>query len=202
MMDLGSEENHPLVQLSLQSEDGAGGYSSTPSQPGHYDELVLQNVPPGHYFVRLQAMRGYVASASYAGVDLLQQPLVVGANGTASPIDVAVRDDNPQVSGTVTSGVTPLPPQIFLILLPTDGAAQFSTSYAGADGKFTVRNLAPGSYRVLALPFRQFQIPYRDPEVMRRYDGKGTTFTASPGQVLSIEVPFLDDANLTDIEGK
>lgn len=194
------EGTAPLVQLSLQSEDNTGSYGGTPSQPGHNDELVLQNVPPGHYSVEMQAMRGYVASASCAGIDLLQQPLVVGAGGLTSPIEVVVRDDNPQVSGVVTSGGDPLPQQVFLVLLlRTDVIGQFTMSYAGSDGKFTEHNLAPGGYRALALPSSQFQLTYRDPETMHRFDGKGVTFSAGAGQVLNIEVPLVTDADLTDM---
>jgi hypothetical protein len=182
----------------LQAVDGNGAYMSVPAQPGRNDELMLQNIPPGRYFVHPQAYRGYVASLSCGGTDLLLQPLVVGADGGTSPIEAVVRDDNPKVSGTVNFGGAPLSQQTYIVFLPTDAPAQFTASFAGPDGKFSVPTLTPGSYRVLALPTLVPQLPYRDPEWMRRLDGKGATFTANPGQTLQIDVPLVDDADVED----
>jgi len=195
---LDRQQAAPILQLMLQAVEGNGGYMSVPSQSGHNDELMLQNVPPGLYFVRPRAYRGYVASLTCGGVDLLRQPLVVGAGGVASPIEAVVRDDNPKLSGTVTFGGEPPPQQVFILLLPTDAPAQFAQSFAGPDGKFTVPNLTPGSYRVLALPALRRQLPYHDAEWMRRLGGKGSTFTANPGQTLQIDTPLIDDADLED----
>jgi hypothetical protein len=183
----------PLVQLLLRAESAGPAYASSNNQTGSADELTLQNVPPGSYSVRTQPLRGYVASISSGGVDLLQQPLVVSAGGTAAPIDITLRDDSATLTGTVTAGNGPLPPQSYILILPTDPSAQISYGVAGPDGKFTVPNLVPGSYRVFALRGQFRLLPYRDAEAMRPYDGKGTTITATPGQQLSADVPLLDD---------
>jgi hypothetical protein len=187
----------PLVQLLLQSEDGIG-YATTPVRHGSSDDLVLQNVTPGTYFVRAQVFRGYAASVTSGGVDLLQQPLIVSAAGTAEPIDVTLRDDSARLTGSVTSGSnSPLQPT-FILLLPTDTTAQYVQGFAGPDGKFTIPSLVPGNYRVFAIRNMREQIPYRDPESMREYDGKGSTFTAAPGQQIQMDVPLLDAADVED----
>jgi hypothetical protein len=173
----------PLVQLLLRSEDSAGGYSGNSNLAPNSDEVVLQNIQPGSYFVHPQSFRGYVASMTSGGVDLLQHPLVITSAGTADPIDVTLRDDTATLTGTVTTA-SDQPPQ----------NARFSRSFAGPDGKFTVTNLVPGSYRVLAFRSMQRQIPYRDPEAMHQYDGKGSTITAAPGQQVTVAVSLLDDA--------
>jgi len=196
---LNAQQSAPVLQLILRDVERNGGYMSVPGQTGHNDELMVPNVPPGRYFVHPQVYRGgYVASLTCGGVDLLRQPLVVGSSGGTSPIDAVVRDDNPKLSGTVTSAGGPLPQQMFIMFLPTDSPAQFTQSYAGPDGKFTVPNLAPGSYRVLALAAVRRQLPYNDAEWMRRLDGKGSTLTANPGQTLQIDTPLIDDADMED----
>jgi hypothetical protein len=188
----------PQVQLLLRAADGSIGFGVNASQPGPDGDLMLQNAQPGRYFVYAQSFRGYVASITSDGVDLMQQPLVVNAGGTAPPIDITLRDDSATITGTVTSSSGPLPRQSFILLLPTDATAQFTQSFAGPDGKFTVPNLAPGSYRAFAFRSNRMrqQIPYRDAEAMRQYDGKGVTITASPDQQVQLDVPLLDEAEV------
>ena len=73
------------------------------------DALVIEGAPAGSYWVRINSSRGYPASIRSGNLDLQHQPLVVGAGGTASPIEITMRDDTAEISGTV-EGVTPPAP--------------------------------------------------------------------------------------------
>ena len=73
------------------------------------DALVIEDAPAGSYWVRVNSSRGYPASIRSGNLDLQHQPLVVGAGGTASPIEITMRDDTAEISGTV-EGVTPPAP--------------------------------------------------------------------------------------------
>jgi hypothetical protein len=64
------------------------------------DSMVIENVAPGRYWLRLSSSRGYVASATMAGVDLLHEPLVVGS-GSNMTVEVEMRDDVGEIDGTV-----------------------------------------------------------------------------------------------------
>ena len=182
-----------LLQLLLRSEDGGGGYIGI-SHPSPSGDLIIENVLPGHYFVHEQPFRGYVASMTSSGVDLLEYPLIVNPSGAPDPIDVTLRDDTAALNGTVNPGDVPLPPMSFIALVPTDSSGHFAQATAGPDGKFTAENLAPGSYRVFASRAQVLQLPYREPEAMHRYDGKGTTITVAAGESPQIDVPLLDEA--------
>ena len=46
--------------------------------------MVIENLAPGRYRLRLSTTRGYVASATMNGIDLLHEPLVV-APGSTNP---------------------------------------------------------------------------------------------------------------------
>jgi hypothetical protein len=188
----------PPVQLLLRpTEGGVGGFTGI-SRPDQNGNLVLENVQPGRYQVHAQPMRGYVASMTSGTTNLFQQPLSISSNGTADPIDVTLRDDGATLTGTVKTTSDPLPQRYFIFLLPTDGAAQFSQGFAGSDGKFTMSNVAPGSYRVIALQTPNIQIPYRDAEAMRHLDGKGSIISVSPGQSLTVDVTLLNEAEVED----
>jgi hypothetical protein len=73
------------------------------------DALVIEGAPAGSYWVRINSSRGYPASIRSGNLDLQHQPLVVAAGGTASPIEITMRDDTAEISGTV-EGITPPAP--------------------------------------------------------------------------------------------
>ena len=181
------------VQVSLRSEDNQGGYSST--RQNATGDLVIENVRPGRYFVVIQPFRGYVASATRGGIDLLQHQMIVGPGGGGEPIEITLRDDTANVTGTVNYGGGPAQ-QSFILLLPTDDSGRFTLSYSGPDGKFTAI-VAPGAYRVLA--FRTNgpppQIAWHDAETMHRYDHQGATITVTAGQTQTVDLRSLDEAD-------
>lgn len=181
-----------LLQLLLRSEDGSGGYIGV-SHPSPSGDLIMDNVQPGRYIVHEQPFRGYVASMISSGVDLLEHPLIVNPSGAPDPIDVTLRDDTATLNGTVNPGDGPLPQMSFIALFPTDSSGHFAQAFAGPNGKFTAENVAPGTYRVFAFRGQVLQLPYREAEAMRRYDGKGPTVTITAGESPQIDVPLLDE---------
>src|SRR6185312_7853795 len=98
----------PALQLLLRSEDSNNGYNSV-SHPSTNDDLITENIQPGRYFVHDQPFRGYVASMTSGGVDLLERPLIVNPSGAPDPIDITLRDDTASLTGTVNPGDGPLP---------------------------------------------------------------------------------------------
>ncbi|MFZ0814041.1 MAG: carboxypeptidase-like regulatory domain-containing protein, partial [Candidatus Sulfotelmatobacter sp.] len=91
------------INISAVSMDDFGAQRSgsirQPMGPND-DLLVLENLAPGRYWLRLHAARGYVASATMGGVDLLREPLVVVPGANAS-IDITMRDDSAELEGTL-----------------------------------------------------------------------------------------------------
>jgi len=69
------------------------------------DALEVPGVAAGSYWVRVQSSRGYVASIRSGNLDLEHQPIYVGVGGAPSPIEITMRDDTAEISGTV-EGVT------------------------------------------------------------------------------------------------
>lgn len=189
----GEQASVPVnTRVSLRDDDFGMGFAQGGSGPGHEDEFTLQNVRSGQYHVEVYPSHGYVAALTSGGTDLLREPLVVSASGTAPEIEVTLRDDGATVTGRVNAGDDPVPSRSFVELIPDGDDGQFATSFAGADGKFTFQNVPPGTYRLLATTERALQIPYRDPEAMRGYDGKGSTITVSAGQSMSSDAPLVD----------
>jgi hypothetical protein len=177
------------LSISLEPADDfgqtRGGSLRMPSGPQD-DSLVIDNVQPGRYWVQIGSVRGYAASVTSGGTDLLHEPLVVGQGGASSPIDVTMRDDAAELEGTVEDAMSaPGPPMpyafVYCIPLP-DGAGQFAVGNVSADGKFTLSGIAPGAYRVLAFRGQPADLEYRNQEAMRAHETKGHVIRLVGGQ--------------------
>lgn len=195
----------PRVYLhaSLESMDefrqrGAG---MRPPNRENDESLVLENVIPGRYWLRLSTGRGYVASARMGDIDLLRQPLVVTA-GLSAPIEIEMRDDTAEIDGSVTN--LPSSPAgagsqssdwsawIYCVPLP-ESPGEFRDLVASQDGHFNYAMMAPGAYRILAFARPQNHLPYRDAEAMKAYETKGLVVHLSAGQKLNLQVPLIRD---------
>jgi hypothetical protein len=180
------------------------------------DALVIEGAPAGSYWVRINSSRGYPASIRTGNLDLLHQPLVVAAGGTASPIEITMRDDTAEISGTV-EGITP-PAQgpvntggasgdargwtfyaplggqaaahIYCIPL-ADSSGQLTEIWVSPDGSFVSQGLAPGAYRLLAFDREQHELEYRNPEALRTYDSKGPVVRVVGGQKEHVQLQLI-----------
>jgi hypothetical protein len=185
------------------SERGANPRS--PSSPED-DSIVLDDVEPGRYWVRVESSRGFAASITSGGVDLLDHPLVVGL-GASAAIELTMRDDGAQIDGTVEGAATalagpgvsmgrlssPLPrtsPYVYCVPL-ADSTGQFREIWVSPEGRFTSTQLAPGSYRFLAFDRPRPELEYRNPEAMRAYDAKGVVVRLMPGQKEHFELHLI-----------
>jgi hypothetical protein len=188
------------LNVNLESVDDLerqnGGSLRNPTGPDD-DSLVLENVAPGRYWVRPQPNHGYVVSATMGGVDLLREPLTV-APASRIPIEIKMRDDTGEIDGTVL-GMAAAPgtdeaegssaPHAWVACVPLpESPGQFQQLRVSSDGKFNAATIVPGTYRVLAFATAQPDLPYRDPEAMRAYDGKGQVVHVSAGEKANVQL--------------
>ena len=179
------------------------GQSIAPPAGPDDDTLIIPDVEPGRYRLRLSSGRGYVASATAGGVDLLQEPLVVGP-GTTPTVDIHLRDDFAEIDGSITNmravlDAAPNPgfsgpwksPAFIYFVPQSGGTGQYQQTSADPEGKFEMRNLAPGKYLVLAFEKSQRDLPFRDVEAMRNYEPKGQTVRLVSGQKEKLELQII-----------
>ena len=190
----------PLADL-----DFPGGRSIRPPTGPDDDSLVIDDVAPGRYRLRLFASRGYAASATAGGVDLLQEPLVV-SSASSITVEVRLRDDFAEVDGSISNmgtafrgsaqpGVSGPWRSAFIYFVPQPGATgQFQQIGTDDEGKFGGANVAPGKYLVLAFDKPQNDLPWRDADAMRAYEAKGRTVQLVPGQKVKLELQIVSGA--------
>jgi hypothetical protein len=156
----GKEGLNPGLNLNLVNVDSlTGDMGGLQPAKGASDSnlFVIQNIPPGSYWVQTTAFEGYIASIISGGVDLTRQPLVIGPGDTTSPIDITLRNDGGQISGLVslpqaTSAANPGETTIVYVYaipqFPTTSPATISQQQLASS--FTIGNLTPGAYKVAA----------------------------------------------------
>jgi hypothetical protein len=83
------------------------------------------------------------------------------------------------LTGSARDGGHPAQAYIYLISLPPSIANPPST-ISRPDGTYTLTNLLPGNYRIVASVYPE-QIPYRDPEALKPWLLRGRPITLFPG---------------------
>jgi hypothetical protein len=176
-----------------------GGGIVRPPDNSDEDSIVIQNILPGRYWLRLNTGRGYVASATVGGIDLLHQPFDVGAASNV-PIEVTLRDDTASLEGTV-AGTTSQSAmaaasgtqQAWVYCVPIgESSGRFQGPFV-TEGKFHLSAIPPGTYRVMAFASQRPDIPYRDPEAMRAYDTMGQVIQLAASQSVSVQLQIIPD---------
>lgn len=183
-------DGNSYFNVVLRPTDARRSFPGVGSQPAGRDEFPIENVLPGSYLVSVQCSTGYASAVTSGGADLLREPLVVGPNGSADPIEITVRDDSGTVSGSVAAANGTPPARSYLYLVPMDGTGHFAQAFAGSSHTFTLQNVPPGNYRLLASISPRRQIAWRDPSALETLNGQGVSITVAPGATVQQDVPL------------
>jgi hypothetical protein len=193
------------LQITLLPDEQFGLSAPVSLRPpaGPDDEsLVIENVLPGRYRVSVNTSVGYVSSITSGSTDLLHQPLVVGMSASVSPFEITVRDDGVELDGTVYSSSAPLDrstansastqPLGIVCLAPLDSMdTRCRTVWASADGTFSFQQLAPGSYRALAMDRALPRIDWLSDEILAQYESKIQVVRVAHDQKERIRLPLI-----------
>ena len=144
-----------------------------PPEQGH---LVLNNLDPGSYRVRISTFGDfYVSSASLAGTNLLTEPMVITGSNPSNPIEIVVRNDSAKIRATVRGVSGPAT----VLALPDRGedpqpivgmCEPRSTCYMA-------RSLAPGNYTIYAFD-RLDNVEYANRKALDSYSSKAAHLTS------------------------
>lgn len=191
-------ENEPLPVVMVlllakgQTSRGSSHYATTanrpPDAPSGTGSLAVAGVEPGTYDVNATVFRGssyYLESVTWGSTDLLHDPLVLEASGAVPPIDVVVRDGAAALSGTVLSGDQPASAAV--VVFPSDPRVPPGFAFSGPDGSFQLQNLAPGTYRVIALD-NYSSLDLENQSVLKNVASKAQEITLAPKQTASIHL--------------
>jgi hypothetical protein len=174
-----------------QSSGGRSHYSPLVNAPSDTTSgsppMLVAGVEPGIYDVNAAVYGSsyYLESVTWGSTDLLHDPLVLDSSGAVPPIDVLVREGAATVSGTVISGDQPTSAAV--VVLPPGQNLTPSFAFAGPDGAFQLQNLAPGTYRVMALD-NYASLDFENQGVLRSVSSKAQEVTLVPKQTVSLRL--------------
>jgi hypothetical protein len=202
-------DNNPGLNINLVSADGSpmnmGGHNlQRPVGSSDSNLFEMTDVVPGRSWVQTFASQGYVASISAGGVDLAREPLVIGPGGATAPIEIYLSNNGGQIKGTLNpsaqqnsasgtdDGQTSM---VFAYAIPQfPSSAQMQMSATQGSGTLMFGNLAPGTYRVVALD-KPEEIDMDDPAAMARWSAHGQLVTVEPGATASVQLDVFQTAD-------
>ena len=182
------------LPLTLASQAlGAYQASLPPIQLEPGGRFVLSGILPGLY--RLGSLSGQPLPGSRApiGAWWLKSLVVNGRDILDAPLDIrqgaddavaTFSDQASEISGTVTDAEGPATPDVSVVIFGADRASWFFNSRriaavrVSAGGRYAIRNLPPGDYRILATSDLE-QGEWFDPAALERLLPAAATITIS-----------------------
>jgi hypothetical protein len=138
--------------------------------------FVMSNVNPGEYDLVFSGLPAdaYVQEARYGGVDALRQSIAI--NGASSALlEIGVSTKSGQLTGIVTDRDRKPVPDVEAVLIPEGPLRRpdrYKTARTDATGRFLIRGIAPGNYRIYAWESIE-RFRYFDEEFVRQFEGIG-----------------------------
>jgi Carboxypeptidase regulatory-like domain len=182
----------PDAYLSVQliGADGIGGYSAVRVQSD--GRFAVERVEARDYRVRIVARGRFLAPESVrlganeyerrpfrVGPEMAEIPLEVVVNVAVGTLDVAVVDANQRpVSGTTVALVPELPRR--------NESSRYRSLTTDVNGRIHVEDVIPGDYRLFVEDVDP--AAWQDPDVLRRYEARGTRVTVAEGTPRSVTV--------------
>jgi hypothetical protein len=108
-------------------------------------------------------------------------------------LEIVIDDKAASLSGTVTDADQPTSGVVVAVTWPLPPAGLLSGAYPTAptrDGRFNLTGLAPGDYRVFALPGRESD-RLADPAILDRFLSRGETVHLDPSESRTLALKLL-----------
>ncbi|HUR19189.1 MAG TPA: carboxypeptidase-like regulatory domain-containing protein [Vicinamibacterales bacterium] len=133
------------------------------------------------------AVSWQLASSMAGGRDSLDFPLVIGAGTNVTDVVITFADKSTELTGTLQDAAGAATSDYSIIVFPSDQqywqpqSRRIQSVRPGTDGKFTVRNLPPGAYSVVAVTDVEPGEWY-DPEFLSQLAGAAMRVTLGAGE--------------------
>jgi hypothetical protein len=162
----------------------------------------FRDIPEGEYAFSLTFLPEtldsnlYVADIRASGRSVFDSGFVVGVD-PVDAMEIVVGTQAGCIVGRLRNtdsatraAVLIVAPEIFR----RNNASLYRELTLDGSDPFVIRGLAPGTYKVFAVPYPKGPLPYRSPEFMARYEHRALTITIEKGARLTgLQVPYLTD---------
>ncbi len=174
------------LAMQLSNQETGENFGSEIRDKGQFE---FEGIKPGRYTVALQGSGGYfLRKMLVTGAKLMGRTLEVGANSSVH-IAATVGRGVAQVDGVALRAGLPFAGAM-IVLVPRDAANNsplFRRDQSDSDGSFTLPNVVPGQYTVLALA-NGWELEWGNPAVLQPYLKGGEAVQITGDGKLQIEV--------------
>jgi hypothetical protein len=159
--------------------------------------FILRNIGMGEYQVKVRGLTSsyYIKEVRIGAADILGQTVSIHGPVTAT-LEVRASLNPGIIEGTVLDTQSKAVAGIAAILIPDrqrDRLDLYSTAVTDSNGKFTIRNVAPGDYWIFSWeeldPYSYF-----DPDVVREFEPSGKAIHISELSKETVEVRMIPAA--------
>jgi 5-hydroxyisourate hydrolase-like protein (transthyretin family) len=196
----GQTQASDLGSLRLQIRPSVGGVltndgtSSTPSTVAADGTFHIDGVNPGEYrFTIFPApVNYYIKEVRFGGAEALNTPINISPGATET-LEVVLSPRVAQVDGTVNDEKGQPVQGVQAVLVPDahrDRFELFRAVTADQNGRFTMRGVPPGDYKVFAWESIE-SYGYFDPELLRRDESKGQRVKIQDSDKASVSVKMI-----------
>lgn len=182
--------DHVPPHVAIQLSDPTTGETlrSDINQRGEFD-FRSDNVRPGRYLIGLEAAGGYsLVKLAATGAKVSGRTVEVGNSATVRISGIATHGAA-QVTGTALREGEPFAGAM-IVLVPQDPANNlplFRRDQSDSDGTFTLANVVPGQYTVLAIA-NGWDLEWANPTVLQPYLKNAQTVQVPSGGKLDLKV--------------
>jgi hypothetical protein len=192
----GFEKNEFKVALTSPDAQSQPIFAKT----GAEGRFTLEQVPPGIWDIGVEPIPqgGFIKSMRFGKQDVLTEDMEIGASSD-SPLIVVMSSRGGKIDGEILdSGVAGH--RAFLVLLAPSGRFRnvmsfFNIVQSDSEGKFKMRGITPGTYKLLAFQEAPPGDP-RNPDLIERLAGK--TIEIVEGETLNATVDVITPAQLKE----
>jgi hypothetical protein len=155
------------ADVRLRSQSLRRTLNTRASQNGEF--TFARGVPAGSYEISIGASDGsYIQSVTATGAKVSGRTVPIG--GSEVRLSVVVASGVGRVQGVAARGETPQS-GVMIVLVPNDPANHlvlFRRDQSDSDGSFTLQDVVPGRYTLLALE-KGWELSWSDPEVLKAF---------------------------------
>jgi len=172
---------------------GPGGHEQLPRPMSADGAFSLDNVFSGEYRLMVHVPPDlYVKDARLDGADVINEFFQV--SGPVSGIlEIVLSSRAGQINGTLVNEKSQPVPGIEAVMVPDrfrDRADLIKTAVTDKDGRFTIRGIPPGEYKIFAWEAIE-QFAYFDPDVLRQFEQLGKAVSIPESGKITLEVKLI-----------
>jgi len=154
----------------------------------------VDNVLPGEYRVSVHTMQPeiYVQEARLGSADVLNEPVLI-SGPVSGTLDIVLSTKSGQIDGTLVNEQSRPLSGVQTVLVPDrfrDRIELYKTAITDETGRFTMRGIAPGEYKIFAWDAIE-EFAYFDPDFLRQLEQKGKPVSISESSKISVEAKII-----------